>query len=116
MAPTSVFLLGKFHGPRSLEGYICGGHKQPGMAEQLSMHAYGIPTFLAFMDFFCSFFHGVENENKEIVHSQTLSFDLGFNFSGSLQNSLHIKIPFTIYHPSLINIDFFKKLKHLDIT
>ena len=55
MAPTSVFLLGKFHGPRSLEGYICGDHKELGMAEQLSMHAYGIPTFLAFTEFFAVF-------------------------------------------------------------
>ena len=70
---------------------------------------------LAFMEFFAVFFM-VWRVKTEIVHSQILSFDLGINFSGSLQNFLHIKIPFTIYHPSILyKYRFFKKLKHLDI-
>ena len=83
------------------------------MTERLGMHAYGISTFLAFMEFFAVFFM-VWRMKIKIVHSQILSFDLGFNFSGSPQNSLHIKIPFTIYHPSSTNRFF--KWKHLDIT
>lgn len=63
MAPTSVFLLGKFHGPRSLEGYMCGTHKEPEMTEQLCMNTE-YQLFIAFMGF-CSFFHGVESENRD---------------------------------------------------
>ena len=36
--PTSVFLLGEFHGQRSLVGYSQWGHKESDMTEQLSLH------------------------------------------------------------------------------
>ena len=35
--PTPVFLPGKFHGQRSLEGYILWGHKEWDTTERLSM-------------------------------------------------------------------------------
>ena len=38
--PTPVFLLGKFHGHRSLAGYSPQGHKECDMTEWLSTHAY----------------------------------------------------------------------------
>ena len=34
--PTTVFLPGKSHGPRSLAGYSPGGHKESDMPEQLT--------------------------------------------------------------------------------
>ena len=37
--PTPVFLLGKSHEQRSLEGYSLWGHKQLDTVEQLRMHA-----------------------------------------------------------------------------
>ena len=37
--PTPVFLLGKFHGQRSLVGYSPWGHKELDMTERLSMQA-----------------------------------------------------------------------------
>ena len=36
--PTPVFLPGKFHGQRSLEGYSLLGHKESGMTEAICMH------------------------------------------------------------------------------
>ena len=36
--PTLVFLPGKFHGQKSLEGYSPWGHKELDMTEQLSMY------------------------------------------------------------------------------
>ena len=38
--PTPVFLPGKFHGQRSLEGYSPWGHKESDMTEQLSTHTH----------------------------------------------------------------------------
>ena len=37
--PTSVFLPGKFHGQRSLEGYSPWGHKESDTTEHACMHA-----------------------------------------------------------------------------
>ena len=36
--PTPVFLLGEFHGQRSLAGYSPWGHKESDMTEQLTHH------------------------------------------------------------------------------
>ena len=36
--PMPVFLPGKFHGQRSLEGYSSWGHREPDRTEQLSTH------------------------------------------------------------------------------
>ena len=39
--PTPVFLLGKFHGQRSLAGYSPCSHRESDTAEPLSMHTCG---------------------------------------------------------------------------
>ena len=41
MHHTSVLLLRKSHGQRSLVGYSPKGHKESDMTEQLSMHLSG---------------------------------------------------------------------------
>ena len=38
--PTAVFLLGKFHGQRSLTGYSPLGHKESDMIEKLNTHTH----------------------------------------------------------------------------
>ena len=47
MATLPVFLLGKSHGQRSLEGYSPWGRKEWGMAEQLSKHVHTQTNILA---------------------------------------------------------------------
>ena len=42
--PTPVFLLGKFHGPRSLEGCSPWGCKEPDTTERLSTHTYTLDS------------------------------------------------------------------------
>ena len=42
--PTPVFLLGKFHGQRSLVGYSPWDHKELDTAEQLSTHMAPVHT------------------------------------------------------------------------
>ena len=44
--PTPVFLLGKFHGQRSLVGYSPWDHKELDTAERLSRTDYGSPQQL----------------------------------------------------------------------
>ena len=46
--PTPVFLPGKSHGQRNLEGYSPWCCKESDMTEWLSMHAYIYPLFLGF--------------------------------------------------------------------
>ena len=44
--PTLVFLLGEFHGQRSLVGYSPCGHKESDMTEQLTLSANGSKNLL----------------------------------------------------------------------
>ena len=42
LQPAPVFLPGKFHGQRSLEGYSTWGGKESDMTEQLSTYAHRV--------------------------------------------------------------------------
>ena len=55
MATVAVFLLGEFHGQRSLVGYSSWGHKELDRAEKLTTHTeYDRETNL---------FHEIYNKN-----------------------------------------------------
>ena len=48
--PTPVFLFGKFHGQRSLEGYSPRGHKELNMTEHTCMEKPRHSSIFAFAD------------------------------------------------------------------